>query len=257
MLANPTLGLRLSLRLRHIPVSPGLSSTGGLCRAPCSRRFASTSGPKTFSCWRRSRSRTSCRRESIGAVVAAFFCFSFMASASYLVNDLLDIDSDRRHPAKRFRPFAAGDLPVSGGVGPGLALIRRLGGDSALASPSICALAGGLHRRHHGLLLLSQAGSAGGRADALRPLHPAPAGRRRGHRNRDLPLAGRFLHLPVSLPRHGQALQRTGKPARARRQQRPMDAAIWSPTSSRFAASAPPAPRPPWWFSRSISRAPT
>src|SRR5208282_451745 len=53
---------------------------------------------------------------SIGAVVVAFFCFSFMASANYLVNDLLDIESDRRHPAKRFRPFAAGDLSVSGGI---------------------------------------------------------------------------------------------------------------------------------------------
>jgi len=36
-----------------------------------------------------------------------------LASAAYLVNDLLDLPSDRRHPSKRFRPFAAGDLPLT------------------------------------------------------------------------------------------------------------------------------------------------
>jgi 4-hydroxybenzoate polyprenyltransferase/phosphoserine phosphatase len=48
--------------------------------------------------------------------ILAFFCFSFCASATYIVNDLLDIEADRRHPKKRFRPFAAGDLQVSTGV---------------------------------------------------------------------------------------------------------------------------------------------
>jgi 4-hydroxybenzoate polyprenyltransferase/phosphoserine phosphatase len=48
--------------------------------------------------------------------VLAFFCFSLCASATYIVNDLLDIEADRRHPKKRLRPFAAGDLQVSTGV---------------------------------------------------------------------------------------------------------------------------------------------
>jgi len=39
-----------------------------------------------------------------------------VASANYLVNDLLDIENDRRHLKKRFRPFAAGDLSVAGGI---------------------------------------------------------------------------------------------------------------------------------------------
>lgn len=42
--------------------------------------------------------------------LAAFLCFSLTASSAYIVNDLLDIDADRRHPRKRRRPFAAGDL---------------------------------------------------------------------------------------------------------------------------------------------------
>ena len=46
-----------------------------------------------------------------------------MASANYLINDMLDIESDRHHPAKRFRPFAAGDLSVSAGIGLALLLI--------------------------------------------------------------------------------------------------------------------------------------
>jgi len=53
----------------------------------------------------------------------AFFCFSFVASANYLVNDLLDIESDRRHLKKRFRPFAAGDLSVFWGLAMVLLLV--------------------------------------------------------------------------------------------------------------------------------------
>ncbi len=46
----------------------------------------------------------------------AFVSFSLCASATYIANDLLDIESDRRHPRKRRRPFAAGDLSVATGL---------------------------------------------------------------------------------------------------------------------------------------------
>ena len=52
----------------------------------------------------------------IAAAVIAFFSFGFCASATYIVNDLLDIEADRHHPRKRLRPFAAGDLSVLSGV---------------------------------------------------------------------------------------------------------------------------------------------
>ncbi len=55
-------------------------------------------------------------RPGITAALECFFCFSFTASANYLVNDLLDIESDRHHVTKRLRPFAAGDLSVLRGV---------------------------------------------------------------------------------------------------------------------------------------------
>ena len=50
------------------------------------------------------------------AALACFFCFCFTASANYLVNDLMDIESDRHHASKRLRPFAAGDLSVLRGL---------------------------------------------------------------------------------------------------------------------------------------------
>lgn len=47
----------------------------------------------------------------------AFLSFGLCASATYVVNDLLDIEADRQHPRKRRRPFASGDLSALTGVG--------------------------------------------------------------------------------------------------------------------------------------------
>ena len=47
---------------------------------------------------------------------AAFVAFGLCASGVYLLNDLLDLASDRRHPRKRERPFAAGTLPLTAGL---------------------------------------------------------------------------------------------------------------------------------------------
>jgi 4-hydroxybenzoate polyprenyltransferase len=43
----------------------------------------------------------------------AFLAFNLVASAGYLLNDLLDISSDRRHPRKQFRPVASGKVSVA------------------------------------------------------------------------------------------------------------------------------------------------
>ncbi|MES2765450.1 MAG: UbiA family prenyltransferase [Bacteroidota bacterium] len=48
--------------------------------------------------------------------ILAFFSFSFCASSVYLLNDLLDIESDRVHPRKKKRPFAAGTLSIPLGI---------------------------------------------------------------------------------------------------------------------------------------------
>jgi 4-hydroxybenzoate polyprenyltransferase len=49
-------------------------------------------------------------------LILAFFAFSLCASSVYIVNDLLDLESDRQHPRKRNRPFASGMVPVWMGV---------------------------------------------------------------------------------------------------------------------------------------------
>lgn len=46
----------------------------------------------------------------------AFVVFGLCASSVYLLNDLLDLPEDRRHPTKRHRPFASGALSVKAGL---------------------------------------------------------------------------------------------------------------------------------------------
>lgn len=41
-----------------------------------------------------------------------FVCFCLAASAMYLANDANDAEADRRHPRKRYRPVAAGELSI-------------------------------------------------------------------------------------------------------------------------------------------------
>lgn len=48
--------------------------------------------------------------------ILAFLAFGLCASGVYLLNDLFDLDADRRHPRKRLRPFAAGTLPLWTGL---------------------------------------------------------------------------------------------------------------------------------------------
>ena len=45
-------------------------------------------------------------------VFIAFAAFCMAASSVYLINDAMDVEADRAHPTKRFRPIAAGVLPV-------------------------------------------------------------------------------------------------------------------------------------------------
>ena len=55
--------------------------------------------------------------EMLMMAALAFLSFSVGASSTYLINDLADLESDRLHPRKRFRPFASAALPLLHGAG--------------------------------------------------------------------------------------------------------------------------------------------
>jgi 4-hydroxybenzoate polyprenyltransferase len=50
---------------------------------------------------------------AFGAAIAAFVAFSLAASAIYILNDLADVEADRKHPTKKNRPLAAGTVPTT------------------------------------------------------------------------------------------------------------------------------------------------
>ena len=53
---------------------------------------------------------------TVAGALVAFLSFGLCASATYIINDLLDIEADRHHPRKRRRPFASGDLSAISGI---------------------------------------------------------------------------------------------------------------------------------------------
>jgi 4-hydroxybenzoate polyprenyltransferase len=56
-------------------------------------------------------------------VSLAFTAFSLCASSAYILNDLLDLETDRQHPSKRARPFASGSLQIPTGIVLALSLL--------------------------------------------------------------------------------------------------------------------------------------
>jgi len=46
------------------------------------------------------------------SALGGFGVFCLLASCIYTINDLVDVDADRVHPKKRFRPIASGRVPV-------------------------------------------------------------------------------------------------------------------------------------------------
>jgi len=66
----------------------------------------------------------------LAQAAVAFLAFGISASSVYLMNDLLDLSADRRHPRKRLRPLAAGELAPN----TALWLIPALMGSSVILS---------------------------------------------------------------------------------------------------------------------------
>jgi 4-hydroxybenzoate polyprenyltransferase len=57
--------------------------------------------------------------------LVTFVAFCLISSAGYFVNDLIDVELDRKHPKKRFRPLAAGELSEAAAklISPALAVV--------------------------------------------------------------------------------------------------------------------------------------
>jgi 4-hydroxybenzoate polyprenyltransferase len=76
-------------------------------------------------------------------VIPAAILFCFCSSAIYLLNDILDLKSDRQHPAKRFRPLAAGAIkPLETAIVAFLMLIVALSGSWVISRPFLTIMLG-------------------------------------------------------------------------------------------------------------------
>lgn len=45
-------------------------------------------------------------------VVIGFFAFCFLASSMYIMNDINDVEEDRKHSTKKYRPIASGEISI-------------------------------------------------------------------------------------------------------------------------------------------------
>lgn len=79
----------------------------------------------------------------LGVAMLAFLAFCLAASATYLLNDIWDVESDRTHPRKRDRPFASGRLPMLQGLAAaGLLFTLALGVAALVSVPFVLMLFG-------------------------------------------------------------------------------------------------------------------
>lgn len=84
------------------------------------------------------------RPDGIVYALVAAAAFGCASAAVYFVNDVADAERDRRHPRKRYRPVAAGDLPKSHAavIGAAAALVGLAAG-VAISEPLLTAAVGG------------------------------------------------------------------------------------------------------------------
>jgi 4-hydroxybenzoate polyprenyltransferase len=80
---------------------------------------------------------------ALGRSAEAFFLFSLLSSSVYLLNDVLDVEKDRRHPTKRNRPVASGALSPRTAVAAALLLMPACLVGGYLLSPPFAAVAAG------------------------------------------------------------------------------------------------------------------
>ena len=172
MLANPDLRLNSALKSRNIPVSRSFIDRS---RLP----FALVKGLRVHQ-WAKNLLvflplllAHSLRPGPVLIAVAAFFCFCFTASATYIFNDLLDLETDRVHLNKRKRAFAAGDLSVTAGLGISFSLAALALIIAVVLTANLPDLPAALFRDHAGLFSLPQTNRPGGCRSCCRACTPS------------------------------------------------------------------------------------
>ncbi len=80
--------------------------------------------------------------EAILHTLAGVAIFSLIVSVVYIINDIADVESDRKHPTKRNRPIAAGKLPMSTAWGVAAAILLVSFPLAYLLSPAFAAITG-------------------------------------------------------------------------------------------------------------------
>lgn len=114
MLANPSLALRSQLRKRGIAASHVFDERANPLRS-LFNALRPHQWAKNLLIFLPPLLAHHHSASILGEALLAFLCFCATASGTYLINDLLDIEADRRNSKKRMRPFASGDLsPLSG-----------------------------------------------------------------------------------------------------------------------------------------------
>ena len=116
MVANPDLRLSSALKTRKVTVSRNFVDRSSLLVA-LAKALRVHQWAKNLLVFLPLLLAHSLHSGPVLAAIAAFFCFCFTASATYIFNDLLDLETDRIHLNKRKRAFAAGDLSVTTGLG--------------------------------------------------------------------------------------------------------------------------------------------
>ncbi len=78
--------------------------------------------------------------EALARVLLAFAMFSLMASAVYLMNDLVDIERDRLHPKKKHRALPSGQLSINMAIGAAIVLPMISAGVAFTVSPALAGV---------------------------------------------------------------------------------------------------------------------
>lgn len=78
---------------------------------------------------------------AFGRTLAGFFLFCILSSTVYIINDIMDVEADRQHPKKKYRPIASGLLPIPVAIGIAAFLLIIAFPISYVLSPYFCIVA--------------------------------------------------------------------------------------------------------------------